>query len=555
MDHARDEKGLVARIGGDFSFDDMLNAVERFHGYAAPGVLIGCYMVAAAKSRLPQDVLYDAICETGWCLPDASQLMTPCTTGNGWLRIVNLGLYALTLYEKATGKGFRVYLDAQKLAPWPDVSDWYLKRKPKREQDSEAIRRQIREAGDRMYQVTAVEVRAEFLNKRSKGAIRICPLCQESYPEKHGEICRKCQGQSPYEGLAFGLSSEASGPGLQAIDATQAVGRSILHDMTRIVPGDSKGPAFKRGQPVTAGDVCRLQAMGRNRLYVEAEGGETADLIHEDHAADAFARAMAGEGTCPEDQCHEGKVNILADRDGMLVVDVDRLVGFNLLPDVMAASRKSFSLVKKDSVIAGTRAIPLFITRSRFHSALSHIGEEPFFHVRPMAPLRVGILVTGTEVFQGLIQDRFEGIITGKVRAYGCEVVGTRIVPDDRKAIADAIRHLLEAGAQLIVTTAGLSVDPDDVTRQGLSDAGAADMLYGAGVLPGAMTLLARIGDARVIGVPACALHFKTTSFDVILPRVLAGIRVTRKDLAQLAHGGLCMQCRTCSYPKCPFGK
>jgi formylmethanofuran dehydrogenase subunit E len=328
-----------------------------------------------------------------------------------------------------------------------------------------------------------------------------------------------------------------------------------MHDLTQIIPSEFKGPAFKRGQTITPGDVCRLQQMGRNHLYVETASGNMSDMIHEDQAAEAFSRAMAGDGTHAENKSHEGKVNILADMDGMLVVEKERLERFNLFPDIMAASRKSYSLVKKNSIIAGTRAIPLFISADSFQSALAFLKESPLFQVKPINPSKVGILITGTEVFKGLIQDRFEDIIGDKVRRYGCEVVKDKIVADDRFAIADAIKELCDLGSKLIVTTAGLSVDPDDVTLKGLQDAGVVDMLYGTPILPGSMTLIARIGDIRIIGVPACALYFKTTSFDLLLPRILAGVRITRADLAQMAHGGLCLNCCECSFPKCPFGK
>jgi formylmethanofuran dehydrogenase subunit E len=189
---------LQVEPSGGSRFEAFVEATTRFHGYPAPGVLLGCYMVETAKRHIPEGVLYDAVCETIWCLPDAVQILTPCTVGNGWLRVLNLGLYALSLYDKYTGEGVRVYLDASKLNQWEGVADWYLKRKPKLEQNSERIREQIRAAGDRMITVEAVTVRADFLVKRGKGPIRLCPLCHEAYPERHGEVCRRCGGGSPY---------------------------------------------------------------------------------------------------------------------------------------------------------------------------------------------------------------------------------------------------------------------------------------------------------------------------------------------------------------------
>jgi formylmethanofuran dehydrogenase subunit E len=189
-------------------FETFVKATTRFHGYPAPGVLLGCYMVEAAKRCIAEGVLYDAVCETVWCLPDAVQMLTPCTVGNGWLRVLDLGLYALSLYDKHAGRGVRAYLDSRKLTQWEDVADWYLKRKPKPEQSSERIREQIREAGDRMVSVEPVRVRADFLIKRSKGPIRVCPLCHEAYPELYGEVCRRCRGDSPYQERLRGQQRE-----------------------------------------------------------------------------------------------------------------------------------------------------------------------------------------------------------------------------------------------------------------------------------------------------------------------------------------------------------
>ncbi|RPJ75495.1 MAG: trehalose-binding protein [Desulfobacteraceae bacterium] len=540
---------------GTWTFDEFADAVTRFHGYPAPGVLMGFHMVEAAKRRLPQGVLYDAICETSWCLPDAVQMLTPCTVGNGWLRILYLGLYAVSLFDKYTGRGVRVYLDTEKLAQWDAVADWYLKRRPKHEQRSDRVREQIRSEGHRMFSLEPIQVRADHLVKRSKGPIRVCPRCGEAYPAKHGETCRQCGGASPYENRTTVGRCAVDPPLLEPVPLENAVGRKLLHDLTCILPGESKGAAFLRGQTVTAGDLCRLQQMGRNRLYVEGPSSRPENCVHEDLAAEAFARAMAGEGTRAEGPPREGKVNILAESPGLLMVDKDRLERFNLVPDVMAASRKNFSIVDRGSVVAGTRAIPLFLSGGHFRAALALLEDGPLFSVRPMRPAKVGILVTGTEVFQGLVQDKFEAIITAKVRAYGCTPVRTIVVPDERSAIAAAIGQLLEAGSELIVTTAGLSVDPDDVTRKGLEDAGAVDMRYGAAVLPGAMTLVAHIGNVPVIGVPACALYFKTTSLDILLPRILAGVPIGREELAALGHGGLCLNCETCRFPRCPFGK
>jgi formylmethanofuran dehydrogenase subunit E len=344
-------------------------------------------------------------------------------------------------------------------------------------------------------------------------------------------------------------------PGLKTVPVAEAVGKKVLHDLTGVVPGISTGAEFKNGQKISAGDVCRLQQMGKYNIFVDDNKDTSDEWIHEDEVAGAFGKAMAGDGVKVAGPPAEGRVNLLAARHGLLVVDVKRLEQFNSLPDIMAASRQSYSVVKKGAIVAGTRAIPLYLSRVTFHNAVRFLQGGPLFNVIPMRRAKTGILITGSEVFKGLIKDKFASIITEKVKQLGCTVTRAVIVPDESEAIKDGIAELIKAKSDIIVTTGGLSVDPDDKTRQGIIDAGAKDMLYGAPILPGAMTLLAHIGSVQLIGVPACALYFKTTSFDLLLPRLLAGLAITRNDLAKLGHGSLCLGCKECKFPQCPFGK
>lgn len=536
---------------GPYSPEEFTEAVLRFHGYAAPGVIVGGYMVEAAKRSLPKDILFDALSETTHCLPDAIQLLTPCTTGNSWLKVVNLGRYALCLYDKYKGDGVRVFLDPAKVDMWQHIADWYLKRKPKKEQNTPALMAEIHAAGVEICGMQQVQIAPGYIREKIRGGMGVCPLCQEAYPFADGAICRGCQGEAPYtEELHLTL------PELKSVPVDAAVGGTALHDMTEIIPGKSKGPIFLHGQQISVGDVCRLQQMGRSNVYLQEEAGEPGDQwVHENDAARSFARSMAGPGTRVSDAPREGKMNVFADHDGMLLVDETRLEAFNSVPGVMCATRHNHMLVKAGMPLAGTRAIPLYLPRNIFLKAMAVLNDKPLFEVRELKKARVGVLVTGTEVFQGLVEDKFVPIISSKVQALGSQVAETRIVPDDREAMAQSVRELLHGGVDLIITTAGLSVDPDDVTRLGLEDAGATDLLYGAPILPGAMTLLARVGTVPILGVPACALYFKTTSLDLILPRLLAGVDITRADLARMGLGSFCLECLTCTFPKCPFGK
>jgi formylmethanofuran dehydrogenase subunit E len=243
----------------------------------------------------------------------------------------------------------------------------------------------------------------------------------------------------------------------------------------------------------------------------------------------------------------------------------------------MCASRRDGTVLEEGAEFAGTRVIPLYLHEDAFAAAL-RVLDRPLFSVAPLRSARAGILVTGTEVFQGLIKDKFIPLVSAKLWSYGCSVVKAEIVPDDKKHIARAIEGIRDAGADLLVTTGGLSVDPDDVTRAALTEAGLVDVLYGAPVLPGTMSLIGRLagkggeplpeeprkgqariirqpgeGEMQVIGVPACALYFKVTLFDILLPRLLAGRRISRSELAALGAGGFCANCKLCTWPKCFF--
>ena len=323
-----------------------------------------------------------------------------------------------------------------------------------------------------------------------------------------------------------------------------------------------KGPEFKAGQRISVGDICRLQQMGRFHVAVVEDAPDAGDLVHENDVAEAFARRMAGPGVTYKLPPHEGKIDFIAEREGLFSVDAERMFRFNMLPEIMVASRQDATVVGEGARLAGTRAIPLYISRSRLGEALSALGEKPLFEVLPLRKAKVGILVTGTEVFQGIIEDKFIPVITAKAHQFHCDVVRSVIAPDDVTRIAEAVREIQEAGADLLVTTGGLSVDPDDMTRRALLEAGLTDVLHGVPVLPGTMSLMGRIpGDLahpegmQVLGVPACALYYKTTFLDLVLPRLLAGRELTRAELARIGEGGYCLGCKICTYPKCSFGK
>lgn len=339
----------------------------------------------------------------------------------------------------------------------------------------------------------------------------------------------------------------------QTVRVEEAIGQTLAHDITEIRPGEFKGPAFRRGHIVEDRDIHHLQRLGKDHLYIlKLEPHQ----MHEDEAAAAIAEALCGEGVGWSEQPREGKISLKATRDGLLKVDVDTLSRFNELGEVMCATRHTNSTVSMGMQVAATRAIPLFLDRSVVEEAATIARKnQPVLRVLPFRQAKVGLLITGNEVFYGRIEDKFEPIVRKKVEAYQGTVLDSVILPDDDERIAEAAKNLIARGADLLITTGGMSVDPDDRTRFGLLKAGAKEMIYGTAVLPGAMFMSANLLGVPVLGIPACGLHAPVTVFDLIYPRILAGDRITRNDIARIGHGGLCLQCDICRYPNCSFGK
>jgi molybdenum cofactor synthesis domain-containing protein len=340
---------------------------------------------------------------------------------------------------------------------------------------------------------------------------------------------------------------------LKKIDLKDAVGTRLAHDITEIRPGEFKGAAFRKGHTVCNEDICHLQKLGKNHLYV-IDLAE--DEIHENEAAAILAGALAGENIAWENNPKEGKIGLTAAVDGLLRVNTAALAAFNMVDEVMCATLHSHTLVQKGKLVAATRAIPLVMRRAPIERAAAIARQEGgVVAVRVLRRARAGIVVTGSEVFNGLIQDRFAPILTEKLTALGSEAAGVVFAPDDAERIRQAIAAHLANGCDLILLSGGMSVDPDDVTRLAIRQAGATEMHYGSSVLPGAMFLVAWIGNVPLLGVPACGLYHRTTVLDLVLPRILAGERIGKKELAFLGHGGLCQDCKPCLFPNCAFGK
>ncbi len=327
----------------------------------------------------------------------------------------------------------------------------------------------------------------------------------------------------------------------------------LPHDITEIVKDKFKGRAFKKGHIIRTEDIEHLKRLGKEHIYVLKLGPEE---IHENEAAEILAKALAGPGAILSAEPVEGKIAIHAAHDGILKINEEALYQFNLLGEVMCSTLQTNTPISKGETIAGTRLIPLLSKRNIVDQAAKIADKHgPIVEVKSLRKARAGLIITGNEVFSGKIEDKFEAVLREKLSAIGSEVISVTFAPDDISNIASAITEAIDNGADMIITSGGMSVDPDDVTRLGIAEAGATDCYYGTPVLPGAMFLSGRIGEIPVMGLPACGMFHKITVFDLILPRILSGETIGREEFARMGHGGLCRNCKRCQYPVCNFGK
>ena len=339
---------------------------------------------------------------------------------------------------------------------------------------------------------------------------------------------------------------------LTKVNLDEAVGMILAHDITRVIPGVFKGPAYRRGHVIREEDLPELLKLGKEHLYVMHL---EEDEVHEDDAARRIGRAIAGKGlnlTEPK----EGRVNLKAKSSGLLKVDVELLKEVNSFDEVIVSTLHDQTLCQPGTVVAGTRTMHLTISDSLLRR-IERMSQDRGGVVRlfQLKTKRVGVVITGNEIYKGRIKDAFADVIRQKVMALGSTLDYEVIVPDDADIIGESVIELISNGAQAIVVCSGLSKDPDDCTFEGIRRSGAEIVIYGAPVLPGSMFLYAVCNNIPIIGAPACVLHSPRTILDIILPRVLADQRITKEEIIKLGHGGLCLGCSPCSFPNCPFGK
>lgn len=347
---------------------------------------------------------------------------------------------------------------------------------------------------------------------------------------------------------------------MKLIKTENAVGHVLCHDITQIIKGVTKDAVFRKGHVITEEDIPVLLSVGKENLYVwEKEEG----MMHENEAAEILRQICQGKYMHPSD-IKEGKIELIADIDGVLKINRKILKKINTLGEMMIACRHGDFPVHKGDKLAGMRVIPLVIEETKMkrakEEAQKEANGEPIFQILPYQKKKAGIVTTGSEVYYHRITDTFTPVIREKLAEYDVEITGHVICNDDPQMIEDAIRELLAKGCNMVICTGGMSVDPDDRTPYAIRQVTKEIISYGAPVLPGAMFLLAYYKEGNVdaipvMGLPGCVMYAKRTIFDLVLPRVMAGEVLKAEDLNTLGEGGLCLNCPECTFPNCGFGK
>jgi len=337
---------------------------------------------------------------------------------------------------------------------------------------------------------------------------------------------------------------------LKRIKAEEAVGMILGYDVTQVIPGLKKGPVFKKGHRIREEDIKVFLDTGNEYIWViDLKEGE----LHEDEAAMELAKSVSGENLRFESG-GEGRVLIKAELNGLLKVERDLLEELNFKGDFVLSTLRNNTPCKEGDLVAVAKVIPLIIREEELKWVKERFSERKVLYLKPYRQRKAGIIVTGDEVYFGRIKDGFDQQVLPKLKEYGVTVFKKLVLPDDPQKIAQAIRELIREGCDLLIITGGLSVDPGDVTREGVKLAGASILNHGAPVVPGTNFLYALFDEVDILGLPACVYYNRRTVFDVVLPRILASERLSREEIRSLGYGGLCLGCESCHFPHCHFG-
>ena len=338
---------------------------------------------------------------------------------------------------------------------------------------------------------------------------------------------------------------------MKLIKTQDAVGHILCHDVTQIIRGVTKDAKFRKGHIIREEDIDVLLSMGKENLYIwEAEEG----MLHENEAAMILFDICQGNNMSGT-EIKEGKIELIAQCDGLLKINVEKLNQINALGKIAIAARHSNFPVKTGDKLAGMRVIPLVIEEAIMEEAKGIAGDKSLFEILPYQKKKVSIITTGSEVYHKRIKDAFSPVIVDKLSEFPVEVLNVEICDDKPELITKAIEKQISQGADMIICTGGMSVDPDDRTPLAIRNVGGEVVTYGAAVLPGAMFMLSYLGDIPIMGLPGCVMYARRTIFDLCLPRIIAGEKLTKNDFTVMGHGGLCLGCETCYFPNCGFGK
>jgi molybdenum cofactor synthesis domain-containing protein len=339
---------------------------------------------------------------------------------------------------------------------------------------------------------------------------------------------------------------------MKLMKTQDSVGQVLCHDITQIIKGITKDALFRKGHVITESDIPVLLSLGKDHVYIWEDNE---NMLHENDAAGILREMCQNENMHATDP-KEGKIELIAAMDGLLLADNERLRAVNRLGEMMIATRALGTPVKTGDKLCGMRIIPLVIEQEKMDRARQVAGDEPLLKLLPFKQKKYGLITTGNEVFHGRIEDTFTPVIQKKMAEYRCEMTTHETLGDNNEKITAAIKSMLAMGVDMVICTGGMSVDPDDKTPLAIKSAADTVVCYGAPVLPGAMFMLAYMADGRpVCGLPGCVMYTKRSIFDLVLPRLLADVPVTAEWLSGLGNGGLCISCQDCHFPNCAFGK
>lgn len=339
---------------------------------------------------------------------------------------------------------------------------------------------------------------------------------------------------------------------MKKIKVEEAVGLPLLHDMTRIIPGEFKGVAFKRGHIIKSEDIPVLKAMGKENIYA----GEIPEgFLHEEDCAVRIAKAICREEAFEVSDVSEGKINIFAKDNGIFKIDEEKLYKLNEIEHISITCTYNNILVAKGEKIVSERIIPLYTKEENIKKLEKICGNEKLFEIKKLKAKRIHLIITGREIYEGTIEDKFYGVLKPKIEQYNGKIVKTVKVPDDKEWIKSEINKALAEGAEAVICTGGMSVDEDDVTPIAIKEKADEVVVHGVPVQPGNMFLLAYLKGIPVMGIPTAAIFNKYTVFDIVYPMLAAGEKLQREFFIKIAVGGLCRQCIECHYPNCTYGK